>query len=110
MPRIHTLHRTDNALVLSEDLDGNAVQNLIEVALANLFPGQCEEWLSAKQYIHDVFKRERKERKSVVARNLAEAEGSLQRTLREEVVERVMSIFPYVLFPSYLDQMQKAFT
>jgi hypothetical protein len=83
----YTLHRRDSALVLSEDLDGNAMQSLVDVALGDLFPEQCEEWFSIRQYIHEVFIREKKERKSVVARDLANAEDSLQHALREEVVD-----------------------
>jgi hypothetical protein len=74
------------------------VQNLVEVALGDLFPVQCEEWLSIKQHTHEAFIREKKERKSVVAsvRELADTEDSLQHALCEEVVDRVISIFPYV--------------
>ena len=86
------------------------MQNLVEVALGDLFPGQCEEWLSIKQDIHEAFLREQKERKSAVARDLADAEDSLQHALREEVVNRAISIFPYVRFQVCIDQMQKVFT
>jgi hypothetical protein len=94
----HTLHRRDNALVLSEDLDEDAVQNLVDVALGDLFPEQCEEWLSIKQYIHEIFMQERSGEESAVARDIANAKDSLQHALREEVVDHVIKIFPYVLF------------
>ena len=74
------------------------MKELIEVALGDHFPGQCEDWLSVKGYLHEVFKREREERKSAAARRLADSEESLQHALREEVVHRVIGFFPYVHF------------
>ncbi|KAH9026661.1 hypothetical protein EDB84DRAFT_1589144 [Lactarius hengduanensis] len=84
----------DNALVLSEDLDESAVQNLVHVALRDLFPRQCEEWHDIKQYIHEIFMQERKEKKSAIARDIANTENSLRHALREEVVDHVIGGFP----------------
>jgi hypothetical protein len=41
---------------------------------------------------------------SAVARDIANMEARLQHVLREEVVDHVISIFPYVLC-QYLDQL-----
>src|SRR6266702_1928186 len=109
MHRTHNLHRGNNSLVLSEDLDEDAVQTLVDIALGGLFPKQCEEWHVRKQYIHEIFMRERREKKSAVARDLADPEDSLQHALRQEVVDHVIKIFPYVLIQSYLDKIQKVF-
>lgn len=84
------------------------MQSLVDVALGTLFPEQCAEWLSLKQCIHHNFMRERTEKESAVARDIAKMEVPLQHALREEVVGHVISIFPYV-HCRYLDQMQ-AFT
>jgi len=89
-------------LVLSEDLDEDAVQTLVHEALWDLFPKQCKEWHVRKQYIHEIFMQERREKKSVVARDLSDTDDSLQHVLREEVIKLVISIFPYVPFQPYL--------
>ncbi|KAI9452888.1 hypothetical protein BJY52DRAFT_1124024 [Lactarius psammicola] len=85
----------DNALVLSEDLDKNAMRILVDVALGSLFPEQYEEWYDTKQYIHGIFMRELREKKSAIVRDLADTEDSLRHALREEVVDHVTGIFPY---------------
>ncbi|KAI9453856.1 hypothetical protein BJY52DRAFT_1189313 [Lactarius psammicola] len=84
----------NNALVLSDDLDEDTVQSLVNVALSDLFPEQCKDWRAMKQDIRDVFMREQTKRKSAVAQNIASTEGSLRRALREEVVDHVISLFP----------------
>jgi len=86
------------------------VQHLVDAALGDLFPKKYEEWLDIKQYIRDVFLRQRREKESAVTRDIADTENSLQHALREEVIDHVISIFPYVLFRSYLDRMQKVVT
>ncbi|KAH9027877.1 hypothetical protein EDB85DRAFT_1892774 [Lactarius pseudohatsudake] len=92
-----------NALVLSEDLDEDSVQTLVDVALGDLHPEQCNEWLSSSQHIRDQFMQEKTKRKSAIARDIANAEDSLQRALREEVVDHVINLFPSLgrdgLFP-----------
>jgi hypothetical protein len=72
------------------------VQNLVEVALGTLFPDHCGEWHSLKQDVHEIFLRERTEKGSAVARDIASMEAHVQHVLREEVVGHVTSIFPYV--------------
>ncbi|KAH9054525.1 hypothetical protein EDB87DRAFT_1580466 [Lactarius vividus] len=84
----------DNALVLSEDLDEHVVQDLVDIALRDLFPRQCEEWNGIKQYIHEVFMQERREKKSAIVRDIANTENNLRHALREEVVDHVIGSFP----------------
>ena len=98
MCRTHTLLRRNNAPVLSKDLEEDEVQNLVDVALGELFPELYEEWLSIKQYIHKIFLQERTRKESAVVSDIANTRGSLQHALREEVVGHVINIFPYVLF------------
>ena len=102
-------YRVNNALVLSENLDQESVQALVDIELKNLHPEQCDEWLSNSQFIRDEFTRERKERKNVVVRNVAGTEDSLRHVLREAVVDHVIGIFPYVVIQSYLNETQKIF-
>ena len=60
------LYRNNNALALSEDLDEDSVQTLVNVGLGGI--------------VRDI--------------QVASAEGSLQHVLREEVVDHVINIFP----------------
>ena len=99
--RILTLDRKTNALVLSDDLDDDTMQTLVSVALGEPFPEQCREWRATKQNIRDVFFRERASRKSCVVQDVAKTESSLRRALREEVVDHVITLFPYCFH--YLD-------
>lgn len=85
------------------------MQNLVDIALRDLFPEPTEEWLSIRHDIHEIFERERRREGSAVARDIANIKEPLQHALREEVVSHVIGIFPYVLF-QYLDHMQKVFT
>ena len=94
--RFLTLNRKNNTLVLSDDLDEETAQTLVNVALGDLFPEQCKEWRAVKQDIRDIFMREQTTRKSAIVRDLANTEGSLRRALREDVVNHVISLFPYV--------------
>ncbi|KAH8993667.1 hypothetical protein EDB83DRAFT_2304539 [Lactarius deliciosus] len=83
-----------HALVLSEDLDESAVQNLVHVALGDLFPRQCEGWYDIKRYIHEIFMQERREKKRAIVREIVNTENDLQHALREEVVDHVIGSFP----------------
>lgn len=89
-----TLNRKSNALVLSDDLDEETVQSLVNIALWDLFPEKCKEWRAVKQDIRDIFVREQTRRKSAIIRDIANAEGSLRRALREEIVAHVINLFP----------------
>ena len=85
------------------------MQNLFDVALGDLFPTQCGEWLSLKQDIREIFGRERTEKGTAFSRDIANTKDPLHHALREEVVSRVISIFPYVLFQC-VDHMLKVFS
>ena len=84
----------NNSLVLSEDLDEDSVQTLVDVSLGDILPEQCNEWVSSSQQIREAMMRERREKKSAVARDITNAKSSLEHVLREEVVNHVISIFP----------------
>jgi hypothetical protein len=89
-------------LVLSESLDADAVQTLVSVAIADIFPERCDEWLIANENAHATFKQELARRKDVALRDIARKEDSLRRVLREAVVGDVMKHFPYELFDGIL--------
>lgn len=71
------------------------MQTLVSIALGDLFPEQYRKWHAKKQNVRDVFFRERKSRKHSVAQDVTKTEGSLRSALREEVVNHVISLFPY---------------
>lgn len=71
------------------------MQTLVSIALGDLFPEQYRKWHAKKQNVRDVFSRERKSRKHSVAQDVTKTEGSLRSALREEVVNHVISLFPY---------------
>ena len=100
----------NNALVLSEDLDQESVQTLVDLALGNLFPEQCKEWHVIKQQIHEIFMQERREKESAFTRDIVNTKDAVQNALRQEVVDHVIGIFPYVVIQSRLDQIQKVFS
>ncbi|KAI9455179.1 hypothetical protein BJY52DRAFT_1224795, partial [Lactarius psammicola] len=91
--------QVDPSLFVPRLLPGETVQ-----ALGGLLPEQCNEWLSFTQHIRDIFVQEKTKKKSAIARNIANTEDSLQRALREEVVDHVINCFPSLdrdgLFPS----------
>ena len=93
--------------MLSESLVEDEVQTLVREALGDLFPKQCKDWHVRKQHINEIFLQERREKSIAVARSLADAEDSLQLALREQVVDHVISIFPYVLFRSCLHRSRR---
>lgn len=70
------------------------MKTLVDVALGDILPGQCHEWVSSSHQIRENFKQERREKKSTVARDIVDTEDSLQHVLRVEVVNYVISIFP----------------
>jgi F0F1-type ATP synthase membrane subunit b/b' len=78
------------------------VQTLVNVALWDLFPEQCKELRAIKQDIRDIFSREQTRRISAVAQDIDNTEVPLRRALREEVVDYVIKLFPYVVvgFPT----------
>lgn len=107
MRRTHNLQRKSNALVLSESLNEDEVQTLVHEALGDIFPKQCKDWHVRKQHINEIFAQERREKNIVVAHGLADAEDSLRTALREQVINHVISIFPYVHLRSCLNQSRR---
>jgi hypothetical protein len=93
----YTFNSMDNALVLSESLDEKAVQTLVDIAIADLFPENCDKWRTTNQGIHARYMQELAKRKDTVHEEIARGEDSLRGVLRDVVVEDVMKIFPYVL-------------
>jgi hypothetical protein len=84
----------DNALVLSETLDENAMQTLLDLSIADRFPEQCNEWHAAKQDISDFYSRESTKRERIFFEELASKGYEMRPVLRDVVVEDVMGIFP----------------
>ncbi|KAH9047121.1 hypothetical protein EDB84DRAFT_1462824 [Lactarius hengduanensis] len=84
----------NSALVLSENLDGNAVQILVGVAIAEHFPEQCDKWRARNQGARTKFMQELTERKETVRKEVIRGEDSLRRVLHEAVVEDVIGLFP----------------
>ena len=84
-------------MVLSENLDENAIQILLDLHLAHAFPEQCNEWQSANQEISDIVSQEWiKERTGL--EKLASEKDTLRCVLRGTVIQGVMTLFPCVLF------------
>ncbi|KAI9460720.1 hypothetical protein F5148DRAFT_255942 [Russula earlei] len=84
----------DNTVGLSEDLDEDTMQALIELAFGELYPGPCNKWRAANRHIHVRYQEELTKRKDMVRQEIARGEDSLRRVLREVVVEDVMILFP----------------
>jgi hypothetical protein len=85
-------------LVLSESLDENAVQILIDAAIADLFPEQCDKWRATNRDIRARYMQESTKVKDTVRERIVRGEDSMRRVLREIVAEDVMKLFPCVLF------------
>jgi hypothetical protein len=97
-PNIHNLHRNGNTIVMSEDLDDNAVQILVDVAFSKIFSDQCSKWHATKKGIREQFREELVRRQEVVCQDLYREEHALQGSLREAVVSDVVKLFPWVFF------------
>jgi hypothetical protein len=93
----YTFNSIDNALVLSESLDEKAVQTLVDIGIADLFPENCDKWRTTNQGIHARYMQELAKRKDMIREEIITREHSLRHALREVVVEEVMATFPYVL-------------
>jgi hypothetical protein len=85
--------RDENALVLSASLDKDAIQILVDVALSSSFPGQCTAWCSAMKNTRERFQKDLTETQHKACEGLVRQETSLQRTLRDVVIEDVMKQF-----------------
>jgi hypothetical protein len=86
--------RYEDTVLLSESLDEDAVQILVDVALSNNFPEQCNEWHVAMMGTRKRFHQDLSERQDKVFRDLRCQEASLKRALRDEIVGDVMKLFP----------------
>jgi hypothetical protein len=98
----HVFYRIDNALILPEELEENAVRALIDVAIADLFPELCEKLHAANQDIRTMYNEEMEKRMEMVHQEIARGLNSLQCVLREVVVEDVLRLFPYDLIDDVL--------
>ena len=87
----------NNAFVLSEELEENAVKTLVDIAIEDLFPEPCDKWRTANREIRARYKQESVKREDAVRQEVARGEGSLRRTLHEAVVNDVIKLFPYDL-------------
>jgi hypothetical protein len=96
----HGLCRKDNTLVLSETLDENAMQILLNLFMAAGFPKQCNEWRASKKDIADFYSRERTKRQRIALEELASREYESRRVLCHAVVGDVVGLFPCVVFLS----------
>ena len=98
MPRndfyAHALHRMNNTLVLSENLDEKAVQMLASIAIEERFPEQYNKWRTDSHRVRSMFVQELTEKKETVRKEIVRGEDSLRGLLREAVVEDVMKLFP----------------
>jgi len=83
---------------LSENLDENAIQILVDLHLAHVFPKLCSEWQSLKQDISDILSREWIKRELAGLEKLASEENTLRCVLHDAVIRDVMALFPCVLF------------
>jgi len=87
-------------LVLSENLDENAIRILLDLHLAHAFPEQCDEWENANQDTFDMLSRERIKREHEGLEKLASEKNTLRCALHGAVIQNVMALFPCVLFVS----------
>jgi hypothetical protein len=66
------------------------------VALSGIFPEQCNELRVTVKNTCEKFRQELIERQYKACEDLLYQEASLQRALRDTVVEDVMKLFPWV--------------
>ncbi|KAI9511011.1 hypothetical protein F5148DRAFT_1274479 [Russula earlei] len=86
--------RNENALVLSDSLDENAVRILVDVALSPIFPKQCEGWRAVTRDTREQFRQELIGKQETACKKLRFQEASLVSALRDAVVDDVIKIFP----------------
>jgi hypothetical protein len=73
------------------------------VAISDIFPLQCEEFKYATARTRDSFRQELSKKQDQVRREVNRQEFSLRFTLRDEVVNDVIRIFPCVIFRNSLN-------
>lgn len=86
----------DNSLVLSEELEENAMQTLIGIAIEDLFPEPCDKWHAMNQETCARYKEELVKRKDIVHQEIARGEDSLWHVLHKVIVTDVMRLFLFV--------------
>jgi len=91
----HVLYRKNNTLVLSKELEEDAVKILVDIALKDLFPESCDKWRTAKQEIRARCKEELEKKEDTVRQEIARGECLLRGTLHEAVMKDVIILFPY---------------
>jgi hypothetical protein len=85
---------------LSEELEENAVEIVVHIAVEGLFPESCVRWRTAKKDIFARCKQELAKKEDAVRQEVARGENSLRRALHEAVTKDVMKLFPYDLVTS----------
>jgi hypothetical protein len=84
-------------MVLSESLGQAAVHILIDVAISNVFPKQCEKLNAATTNIRDSFRQKLTKKQDQVHQEISKQEAALLPALRDKVVDDVMKFYPCVL-------------
>jgi hypothetical protein len=92
--RCSSYFRDENTLVISESLDEDAVNILVDVALSGIFPEQCNALHVAAKDTREKYGQELIERQNKACDDLHSQGASLRRSLRDAVVEDVMKLFP----------------
>lgn len=92
------LNRKDNAVVLSETLDENAMQTLLDLSIGIRSTKQCDEWRASKKNISDFYSSEWTNKQQTAVEEFATKEHEMRRVLYDDVVGEVMALFPCVLF------------
>ncbi|KAI9511015.1 hypothetical protein F5148DRAFT_1281300 [Russula earlei] len=82
----------ENALVLSDSLDENAVRILVDVALSSLFPKQCEEWRAVTRDTREQFRQELIGKQEIACKRLRCKEASLESAQHTKVGDFLRSI------------------
>ena len=86
----------DNSLILSESLEENAVNILVDVAISTIFPKRCKEWRVAMMDSRRSFREEMTKRQDKVWQELKSQELALRHALRDAVANDVTKLFPCV--------------
>ena len=80
---------------MSEELEEDAVEILVRIAVEGIFPESCARWITAKKEICARRKQELAKKEDIVCQDVARGEVSLRRVLHEAVTKDVMKLFPY---------------
>lgn len=94
---MYCLNSKDNTMVLSETLDENAIQTLLDLFIANKFSKPCDEWLAMKTNISDIHSRELTKKQQNAVEELTAKEHKIRHVFYDAIVGDVMVFFPCVL-------------